>query len=129
MLTAYGTNTNAESSWHEEFLEETGRQFLSVEEEWEEKTAAVHQLGKREAFVKVHNGELLRIRTADVADVQDEGATARFKQRLLTASPHVQAVVDVQEEIAERRRSLSALVENSEEADRPLNVKTFREKA
>ena len=112
---------------HEEFHEETGRQFYSLDEEWEKQTAAVHQLGKREAFVKVHNGQAVRIRTADVSDEHDDGAAARFKERLLAGSPHVQSAPDVLREIEDRHRSLHALVETTEEAGRPFNVKSFRE--
>lgn len=112
---------------HEEFHEETGRQFYSLDEEWEKQTAAMHQLGKREAFVKVHNGAAVRIRTADVSDEHDDCAAARFKERLLVGSPHVQSASDVRQEIEDRRRSLRALVDSTEEASRPFNVKSFRE--
>ncbi len=108
---------------HQEFHEETGRQFWSVEEEWEQRIAAVHQLGKREAFVKVHNDPVMRIRTADVSDGHDERGTARFKERVLVQSPHVRPAADVRQEIEDRRRSLHELVEKTEEAGRPFNVK------
>ena len=112
---------------HEEFREETGRQFYSLEEEWEKRISELHQLGKREAFVKVHNGQAVRIRTADVSDEHDDRAAARFKERLLAGSPHVQSASDVVREIEDRRQSLKALVEKNEDAGRPFNVRTFRE--
>jgi hypothetical protein len=125
--TSGGSRSVVPITVHEEFHEETGRQFYSLHEEWEKRTAATHQLGKREAFVKVHNDPVVRIRTADVSDEHDDRGSARFKEQLLARSPNVQSVSDVRQEIEDRRRSLHALVEKSEEAGRPFERQTFRE--
>ena len=113
---------------HEEFQEETGRQFYTLEEEWERRVAEVHGLPQREAFVKVQNGPAIRIRTADVPEIVDERGTERFKEQVLMRSPHVRTAADVRLEIEERRQSLRALVEKTEEAGRPFDVKSFRER-
>ena len=112
---------------HEEFHEETGRQFWSIEEEWEQRTAAVHQLGKRMAFVKVHDGPVEQIRTADVVEDHDQRGTARFRERMVANSPHVRPAPDVRQEIEDRHRSLRELVDKTEEGDRPFDIKSFRE--
>ena len=125
--TSGGSRSVVPITVHEEFREETGRQFYSLDEEWEKRISELHQLGKREAFLKVHNGAAVRIRTADVSDEHDERTAARFKEQLLAHSPHVQSSADVTQEIEDRRQSLRALVEQTEEAVRPLNVKSFRE--
>lgn len=125
--TAGGSRSVVPITMHEEFREETGRQFYSLEEQWEKQVAAVHQLGKREAFIKVHNGPVHRFRTADVPEVRDERGAARFKDQLLAQNPHVHSASDVQLEIDERQRSLAALVERAEEGDRPFTVKSFKE--
>jgi hypothetical protein len=113
---------------HEEFVEETGRQFYSLDEQWERRTALLHGLGKREAFVKIHNGTPLRFHTIDVPDFRDGRQTSRFKTEVLSKNPHVQPTAAVEQEIKERQRALNARVETAEEMGRPLDVKSFRER-
>jgi len=112
---------------HEEFVEETGRTFYSLDEQWERRISLVHGLGKREAFIKIHNGTPLRFRTVDVPEFGDERQTHRFKTTILSRNPHVQTTREVEREIRERQRALDARVEAAEENGRPFKVRTFRE--
>ena len=111
---------------HEQFTEETGRQFWGIDEQWEELIAAVHQLGKREALVRLHNGPVLHIRTAEVQENTDERATNRFKERAVTRSPYVSTADEVVREIDVRRRRLADVADK--QGGRPFNVKSFKEK-
>ena len=112
---------------HEEFREETGRTFYGVDEQWEAFTAAVHRLGKREALVRIHNGPVLHVRTADVAVDADDHAIRRFKDTVLSRCPNVQSARVVAQEIEERRRRMATVVDEAAAADRPFNVNTFKE--
>ncbi|HVZ23398.1 MAG TPA: type IV secretion system DNA-binding domain-containing protein [Vicinamibacterales bacterium] len=112
---------------HEEFVEETGRTFYSLEEQWERRISLVHGLAKREVFVKIHNSEPIRFRTVDVPEFRDERQTEQFKTTILSRSPHVQATAAVDREIRERQRALDARVEAAEEDGRPFAIRTFRE--
>lgn len=105
---------------HEEFEEETGRQFWSVEEQWEELTSAVHRLGKREALVRIYNGPVHHVCTADVVDRIDERANMRFADTICAASPYARRVADVLEEIDGRRRRLQGF-------ERPQPIRSFKE--
>jgi hypothetical protein len=67
---------------HEEFIEEGGRQFWQVNEQWEHLTARVMNLEKREALVKVFNQPVLDITTPDVRiePVRHRRKTARQRR-------------------------------------------------
>jgi hypothetical protein len=67
---------------HEEFIEESGRQFWSPAEQWEHLTARVMNLEKREALVKVFNKPVLDIATPDVRiePVRHRRKTARQRR-------------------------------------------------
>ena len=112
---------------HEEFQEETGRQFFSVEEEWEQRIAALHQLPKREAFLKVYNQPVQRIRTPDVEPERLDRATARFGERARRESPYVTPVETVRTEITARAKRIEVLVGQSTDARFPEEARTFRE--
>lgn len=62
---------------HQEFPEETGRQFRSLEEEWEKLVARLFNLDRREALIKVFNRPTLDIHTPEV-----ERLSARRSRRL-----------------------------------------------
>jgi len=51
---------------HEEFCEETSRQFRPLDEEWEKLVARVMNLDRRETLVKLFNGPVLDITTPDI---------------------------------------------------------------
>ena len=51
---------------HEEFQEETSRQFWTMEEEWERLVARIKNLDRREALVKIFNQPALDIVTPDL---------------------------------------------------------------
>lgn len=51
---------------HEEFREETGRTYYTLEEEWERVIARLMQLDRREAIIKVFNRHAIDIATPDV---------------------------------------------------------------
>ncbi len=51
---------------HEEFIEETGRQFRSLDEEWEVLIARIMRLDHREALIKVFNRPVLDIVTPEI---------------------------------------------------------------
>jgi hypothetical protein len=51
---------------HEEFREETSRQYWTLEEQWEKLVARIMRLDKREALVKVFNRAVLDIATPEV---------------------------------------------------------------
>src|SRR5207244_204653 len=51
---------------HEEFREETGRQFCSLEEELERLIARIMRLDQREALIKVLNRPVLDIETPEI---------------------------------------------------------------
>jgi hypothetical protein len=51
---------------HEEFQEETSRQFLSLEEQWEALVARIKNLDRRETLIKIFNRPVLDIATPDL---------------------------------------------------------------
>jgi hypothetical protein len=51
---------------HEEFQEETSRQFLPLEEQWEVLVARIMNLDRREALIKIFNRAVLDIATPDL---------------------------------------------------------------
>jgi hypothetical protein len=54
---------------HEEFPEETSRQFYSLDEEWERHVAAIMNLGHRQALVKVFKSKVQCITTPEIRRV------------------------------------------------------------
>lgn len=126
--TTGGSRSVVPITLHEEFCEESSRQFYSLEEQWERRIGLVHQLAKREALLKVHNAPAIKVRTTDVHDFRDKRIAARFQAQLLERNPHVRRAEDVEREIDERRRSIAELAEKMEEGDRPLDRQSFRER-
>jgi hypothetical protein len=112
---------------HEEFREETSRQFWTLEEEWERLTARVHGLAKRQALVRIHNGPVIRIRTPDVREEPSHGRDERFKETILQTAHYAQPAPAVVREIERRRQDLKLLTQAAVDRDRPFDVKTFRE--
>lgn len=51
---------------HEEFIEETGRTYWTVEEEWERLVARLMNLDRREAIIKAFNRRPMDIETPDI---------------------------------------------------------------
>ena len=123
-----GSRSRTPVTVHEEFREETGRQFASLEEELERFTAQVHRLPKREAFVRFYNGPVMHVRTAEVTEPGDARQALRFKRRLLAKSPHAASAEEAAREIEERRRRLAELVAHRAEATQPRGARrSFRE--
>jgi hypothetical protein len=112
---------------HEEFREETGRQFWSVEEEWERLIARVHGLAKREVLVRVYNGPLLHLIVPEVTDRRDEGASQRFAAVINQRSPFTEVPERVRLQIAARREQMARMTAQHEEGARPFNPQTYRE--
>jgi hypothetical protein len=111
---------------HEEFEEESGRQFYSLDEEWEKRIGLVHGLPKRHALIKVYNRPVIHIVTPEVEAERRDERLERFQNKVMTQCPYVKPVEVVVEEIEERRRVL-ALLSGKTEADRSKDVKSFRE--
>lgn len=112
---------------HEEFQEESGRQFWSLDEEWEKLVARLHQLGKRNAFIKVYNRPVLQVITPNIDPEQRDRRWERFRLRVLDRCQYVKPVTVVVEEIDARRKELAAMVENTATEGRPIDIKSFRE--
>jgi hypothetical protein len=110
---------------HEEFQEETGRQFRSIEEEWERLIGLVHGLPKREALIRVYGRPVIQIVTPDVEPEQCDERLEAYRLKILDRSPHVKPTEVVVVEIEERRQKLANLIESSE--GHPFDVKSFRE--
>ncbi len=69
---------------HRKFMEETGRQFRTLEEEWEKLVARIMRLDRREALVKVFNRLTIDIRTPEVRRFT---RLVRKKRRSKVATP------------------------------------------
>lgn len=112
---------------HEKFVEETGRQFVSIDEQFEEHVARVHGLAKREALIRVYNSPVVCIRTPDVAVERYRKPTDRFQTQLLETCRCVQPVAAVDAEIEERRQRIVQLIEGAVEPCLREPIRTFRE--
>lgn len=78
---------NAFVTEHEEFVEETGRTYWTVEEEWEQLTARLMNLDQREAIVKVYNSRAIDIETPDVEHLPPIRRVRKSKPRPQQSSP------------------------------------------
>jgi type IV secretion system coupling TraD/TrwB family protein len=125
--TSGGSRSVVPVTVHEEFREETSRQFWSVSEEWEQRIGLVQSLPRREILFKLFDGPVHHLKTPDVDLDANTRATDQFKDRALTRNPHVKAAADVTRELAERKARIRELAESSTEAMRPFDVKSFRE--
>lgn len=112
---------------HEEFSEESGRQFYTLEEEWERVVALLHGLDKRQALVRIYNRGVLNILTPHVQPEQNDHRLRRFLLAAFKRNPNVLPVEKVVAEIEARRQELDALSEKAEHQGRPFNVESFRE--
>lgn len=112
---------------HEEFHEETGRQFFGIDEQFEECVARVHGLAKREALIRIYNGPVVCVRTPNVTVEQHRKPTDRFQTQLLEACRCVQPVTAVNQEIEERRQRMAQLIEGAVEPCLREPIRTFRE--
>jgi hypothetical protein len=112
---------------HEEFIEETSRQFRTIEEEWERRIGLVHGLSKRQALVRIYNSKVLDINTPDVTPERIDERVARYQTAALQRSPNVMPAERVVAEIEARRLELAAMSEQAETEGRPFKVETFRE--
>ncbi len=112
---------------HEEFREESSRQFHSLDEEWERVTGILHGLPKRHALVRIYNGPVLHIVSPEVQRERQDERSEQFQVKVMELCPYVKPVKVVTGEIEARRKELTALTEAKEEAGRPFNVKSFRE--
>jgi|SRR5579871_4547603 len=123
-----GSRSRVPVTTHEEFHEETGRTFYTIEEEREQRIAAIHGLPKRHAFLKVFNQPARRIATPDVEPERQDRSVARYRRRVQEESPYVTPVAAVTREIEARQDRLQRLVAEADEAERPLDRQTFRER-
>lgn len=112
---------------YEEFQEETGRQFVSVTDQWEERTARVHGLAKREALVRIYNGPVIHVRTPDVEVERHAGASDRFVTRALEACRYTQPIAAVEAESEERQRKVAALTASVADPRLRMPIRSFRE--
>lgn len=112
---------------HDEFREETGRQFWTLEEEWERLVGVVHGLPKRHALIKVYQRPVIHIVTPDIEKERHDERSERFQVRVMESSPYVKPASVVTVEIEDRKKELAALTEKTETGSRPFDVKSFRE--
>jgi hypothetical protein len=112
---------------HDEFQEETSRQFWSLDEEWEQHVALAHRLPKREALIRVYNRPVIHVVTPEVESEQKDGRWERFQTKVSERCRYVTPVTVVVREIGARRQELTALTDETETAGRPFDVKSFRE--
>jgi hypothetical protein len=112
---------------HEEFREETGRQFRTLEEEWERCVSVLHQLPKREAVVKVYAEPPVRIRIPDVEPEWPSKDLDRFRQRILEKCSYAQRRDVIEHQIEARKKAMTKWVDDAETGDRPFDVKSFRQ--
>jgi hypothetical protein len=112
---------------HDEFTEETGRQFYSLEEEWERFVARTHRLGKREALIKVYNRPVIQVITPEIVPERRDERLEQFRTTVLRRCQYVKPVAVVMNEIEARRKELAELTEASENGSRPFKVKSFKE--
>jgi hypothetical protein len=112
---------------HEEFQEETSRQFWSLDEEWEQHVALVHGLAKREALIKVYNRPVIHVVTPEIEPERCDERLEQFQLKVMEQCPYVQPVETITVQIEDRRKEIRALVEKTETGDRPFKVESFRE--
>jgi hypothetical protein len=112
---------------HEEFSEETGRQFYTLEEMRERFVALVHGLAKRQALIRIYNSEVLNIWTPDVQPERNDRRLERFRRAILEQCPHALPTEVVVAEIEARRLELAEIADTTEAAGRPFKVESFRE--
>lgn len=112
---------------HDEFQEETSRQYLSLDEEWEEHVALAHGLPKREALIRVYNRPVIHVTTPEVEPEQRDVRWERFQTQVSERCRYVKPVTVVIGEIDARRKELAALTESTESYGRPFDVKSFKE--
>lgn len=112
---------------HEEFLEESGRQFWSLDEEWEGLTATLHGLPKQEALIRAYNGPVLHVATPNIQPEQRDERLERFRTQVLQRCPNVKTIEVVTTEIETRQKQIAEAVKVAENEGRPSKVKSFRE--
>ena len=112
---------------HDEFQEETSRQFWSLDEEREKYVALVHRLAKREALIRVYNRPVIHVVTPEIEPERRDERWERFQTQVLERCRYVKPVTVVVSEIDARRKELAAMTEETETAGRPFKVKSFRE--
>lgn len=112
---------------HEEFREETSRQFWSLEEDWERLIGILHGLPKRQALIKVYNHPVIHVVTPNIEPERRDERFEQFQVKVMELCPYVKPVDIVAIEIEGRRKELAEVSEATEEAGRPFDVKTFRE--
>jgi hypothetical protein len=110
---------------HEEFEEETGRQFWTIDEEWERLYGVLHGLSKRQALVKVYNRPVLHIVTPEIEAEQKDERLDRFQLSILENCPCAKPVDVVTAQIEERRHELALLTGRTETPRQ--KVRSFRE--
>jgi hypothetical protein len=122
-----GSRTVTPITRHEEFQEESSRQFYSLDEEWERHVALVHRLTKRQALIRVYNHPVLHIVTPEIDPEQRDERWERYRTLVLERCRYVKPVRIVISEIDARRKELTALVETTEMQGQPVDLKSFRE--
>ena len=112
---------------HEEFREESSRQFYSLEEEWERRTGILHGLPKRQALIKVYSRPVVHVVTPEIERERHDQRSDQFQVQVMERCPYVNSVETVTTQIEDRKKEIRALAEKTEAGDRPFKVKSFRE--
>lgn len=112
---------------HEEFREETSRQFWNLEEEWERRIGILHGLPKRQALIKIYNRPVVHVVTPNVEPERHDQRSDQFQVKVMEQCPYVNSVDTVTTQIEDRKKEIRALAEKTEAGDRPFKVKSFRE--
>jgi hypothetical protein len=120
--TSGGSRSVVPITRHEEFQEETGRTYWTLEEQREMRVVSLHGLSTREAFIRVFNRAPIQIRTLDVEPADD---TRRFQRKVLECSPHARPADQIREEIESRRLELERLSHAGKNTS--IKTNTFRE--
>lgn len=94
---------------HEEFQEETGRQFWGIDEEWERLIALVHGLPKREALIRVYNEPVMHVVTPEVPSVENDRRLDSFRRSVIENCEYTKPVEEVRAQIEERKQRLTEL--------------------
>ena len=112
---------------HEEFREETSRQFWSLEEDWERLIGILHGLPKRQALIKIYNRPVVHVVTPEIERERHDQRSDQFQVQVMERCPYVNSVETVTTQIEDRKKEIRALAEKTEAGDRPFKVKSFRE--
>lgn len=112
---------------HEPFSEVSSIAYHSLPEEYERHVALVHGLEKRHALIRIFNGPVRHIKTADVAPEVLDDRWYRYHRLILERSPYALPAGEVRKQLEDRRTRLSQMAAAAEEEGRPFDVRSFRQ--